>query len=252
MWSPRLATVIVRRLLLNYRADPQVVAADLPAPFRPRLRRGYAVVGLDLCRTGRTRPVGLPAVVGVASESASHRIAVEWDGPDGVRQGVYIPRRDSGSRLSVAVGARVSPGVHHRASFEVVEAPGRLRVAYATLDEDAAVDVEVRLDEGLNGRPWGTERGPSRLFDGPDDASEFFRLESAGYSAGREPDRFDGAGLTTTQWRVDPCVLERAASSVFDDRDRFPVGSIEPDCALLMRQLPARWTALEPLHARPA
>jgi hypothetical protein len=243
MWRPRLATVIVRRLLLNYRADPEIVAAGLPAPFRPRLRRGYAVVGLDLCRTGRTRPVGLPAVVGVTSESASHRIAVEWPGPDGLRQGYYVPRRDSGSRLSVAVGTRVSPGVHHRASFEVVQAPGRLRVAYATLDEDAAVDVEVRVGSRLTG---------SRLFGGLAEASEFFRLESAGYSAGREPDRFDGAGLTPAQWRIDPCDVVRAASSVYDDRDRFPVGSIEPDCALLMRHLPARWTALEPLHARPA
>ncbi|MEA2492488.1 MAG: hypothetical protein QOJ29_399 [Thermoleophilaceae bacterium] len=39
-------------------------------------------------------------MLGLRSENASHRIAVEWDTAVGIRTGVYIPRRDTGSGLN--------------------------------------------------------------------------------------------------------------------------------------------------------
>jgi Uncharacterized conserved protein (COG2071) len=236
----RLDAVIERRLLLNYRADPDVVTRVLPAPFRPQLRNGYAVVGICLLRMGRARPVGMPLGVGFGSENAAHRFAVDWDAADGPRSGLFMPRLDSASRLNVAAGGRLFPGVQHRAEFDVAERPDRLRVAYAASDGTTAVDVEVWTSQKLVG---------SALFDDAADASEFFRLGSAGYSAGREPDEFEGMELATSQWRADPCVVDRAASSFFDNRSVFPAGSIELDSALVMREIPARWTALVPLQA---
>jgi hypothetical protein len=240
MMSLRLDAVIERRLLLNYRADPELVARLLPEPFRPQLRNGYAVVGICLLRLGQVRPAGLPGLFGLGSENAAHRFAVDWDEPDGARTGVYIPRRDSASRLNVAVGGRVFPGVHHRATFDVAELPDRLRVAYATSDGSAAVDVEVRVSDRL---------ADSVLFDDADQASEFFRLGAVGYSAGRDPDRFEGVELRTSQWQIDPCVVDRAASSYFDDRSVFPTGSIELDSALVMRKVPVRWRTRASLPA---
>ena len=234
----RLDAVVERRLLLNYRADPDVVAQLLPPPFRPQLRGDYAVVGICLLRLGRARPAGLPAVIGLGSENATHRIAVSWGAADNPRTAVYIPRRDSGSRLNVAVGDRLFPGVHHRAVFDVAERPDRLRVAYATNDGSTAVDVEVRLADALR---------DSVLFDDVDQASEFFRLGSIGYAAGREPAEFEGLEQVSSQWRVDPCVVDRAASSFFDDRSVFPAGSIAVDSALVMRKVAVRWTAPVPL-----
>jgi hypothetical protein len=240
MVNLRLDAVIERRLLLNYRADPKIVARLLPAPFRPQVRAGYAVVGICLLRLGQARPAGLPAAIGLGSENAAHRFAVDWDTPGGHRGGVYIPRRDSASRLNVAVGGRLFPGVHHRATFEVAERADRLRVAYVTTDQSTAVDVEVRVADQLS---------DSALFTDVAQASEFFRLGSVGYSNGRAADEFEGLELTASKWRIDPCVVDRAASSFYDDRSVFPNGSIELDSALVMRKVAVRWTGLAPLSA---
>jgi hypothetical protein len=236
----RLDAVIERRLLLNYRADPQVVAARLPGPFRPYLVQGHAVAGICLLRVGRARPAGVPFGVGLGSENAVHRFAVEWDAPDGVRTGVYIPRRDTASRVNVVAGGRLFPGVHHRADFEVAEQAERMRIAYATHDGTTAVDVEVRI---------AAELPQSDLFKDVDQASDFFRLATVEYSASREPDEFEGTEFAASRWRIDPCVVDRAASSFFDDRSLFPAGSISIDSAVVLRKIPVRWTAVVPLHA---
>ena len=46
---------------------------------RPQLVEGRAVAGICLIRLGSLRPKGLPASLGVTTENAAHRIAVEWD-----------------------------------------------------------------------------------------------------------------------------------------------------------------------------
>jgi hypothetical protein len=70
----------------------------LPAPFRPKLHRGYAIAGICLIRLERIRPVVFPSFCGISSENAAHRMAVLWDEPSGgSREGVFIPRRDTDS-----------------------------------------------------------------------------------------------------------------------------------------------------------
>jgi hypothetical protein len=59
--------------------------------------------------------------MGLRSENAAHRVAVEWDEDGAIRTGVFIPRRDSSSRLNALVSGRVFPGVHHHARFHVSE-----------------------------------------------------------------------------------------------------------------------------------
>src|SRR4051794_8558964 len=98
---------IERRLLVNYRVDPAALAGLLPTGLRPQLVDGQAAAGICLIRLGSLRPKGLPAWVGITTENAAHRIAVEWDDKDGTRTGVFIPRRDSDSRLTVLLGGRV-------------------------------------------------------------------------------------------------------------------------------------------------
>jgi hypothetical protein len=41
-------------------------------------------------------------------------------------------------------------------------------------------------------------------------------------------------------------VVDRVASSFYDDRAVFPAGSIELDSALVMRKIPIRWSAAVP------
>src|ERR1700712_2436142 len=121
MRAPRMTGVIDRRLLVNYRVDPDAARAILPASLRPQLVDGVAAAGICLLRLRELRPAGFPAAIGLGSENAAHRIAVEWDDESGVRTGVFVPRRDSGSMINVAVGGRLFPGVHGSADFEVDE-----------------------------------------------------------------------------------------------------------------------------------
>lgn len=111
MRPPPLRATMERRILVNYRVDPDVLAAVLPAPFRPALVNGQGVAGICLIRLGDIRPAGLPAAMGLTSENAAHRIGVQWDTPHGPVTGVFVPRRDTSSRLAAACsrGGSTSP-----------------------------------------------------------------------------------------------------------------------------------------------
>jgi hypothetical protein len=242
MWAPRMSSVVERRVLVNYRVDPEVVARLLPVPLRPQLVGGWAVAGICLIRLGRLRPVWAPSWLGSRSENAAHRVAVEWDGSRGRSTGVYIPRRDSGSMLNVLAGGRLFPGEHHDARFAVRETADTVRVGFTSRDGTVAVRVEVRTTPEFQG---------SELFADLAEASEFFRCGSAGYSATRGDRGLDGLELGTDAWRVDPVEIGAVRSTFFDDQDRFPPGSAVLDCALLMREVPVTWRRLPPLPVAP-
>ena len=55
--------------------------------------------------------------MGLRSENAAHRVAVEWDeGDEGdeVKRGVYVLRRDTNSRLNAVAGGYLGVGVARR------------------------------------------------------------------------------------------------------------------------------------------
>lgn len=240
VWMPELVGEIERRLLVNYRVDPEVLTRLLPAPFRPQVVNGVGVAGICLIRLGGMRPSGVPGWAGRGSENAAHRIAVEWDDADGTRTGVYIPRRDSDSMINVLVGGRLYPGEHHRARFDVHESDTEVHVSYTAQDGSAHVDVRASVVADLLG---------SVLFPYLEDASRFFEQGSVGLSATRCPGRFDGLELRTNAWRVEPAVVHNVQSSFFEDQSHFPNGAIDFDSALIMRSVPVEWRALSPLHA---
>jgi hypothetical protein len=225
-----MASVIARRLLVNYRLDPVAAARILPRGMRPDLANGYAVGGICLIRLTHLRPAGLPAALGVTTENAAHRIGVVWQGPHGEQRGVYIPRRDTSSRLTALVGGRVFPGEHHRARFEVRESGDRMRVDFA------GTDSTVRVEVGTGDNPF-----TSVLFDDVSAASDYFRDAPIGRSARASGDELDSVQLTTEHWSVEPTTLLSVESSFFSDPARFPAGTAEPDSALLMRGIPALW-----------
>ncbi|WP_225725056.1 MULTISPECIES: DUF2071 domain-containing protein [unclassified Nocardia] len=235
----RLSSVIERRLLVNYRADPEVVAKLLPAPLRPQLVGDRAVAGICAIRLGAVRPTGLPAAIGTHSENAAHRIAVEWDGPDGVETGVYIPRRDTGSVLNVLVGGRIFPGAHHRADFTVRAAPGALHIAFTSRDGSAWMRADVHEVDHFSGSP---------LFPDLAAATDFFRGGSVGYSSGLDPHLLDGIELSVARWQLHPLEIDEVRSSFFEDPRHFPPGSIAFDSAMLMRDVAAEWFPRDPMR----
>ena len=239
---PVIQGVIDRRVLVNYRVDPQRVAACLPRPFRPRLVEGWAVAGICLIRLRALRPRLMPLPCGLRSENAAHRIAVEWEQDGEVKHGVYIPRRDTNSWLNTLAGGRLFPGEHHHARFEVDESDEHLSIEIRSDDEQTHIHVSAHLADAL---PLGS------IFNSLESASDFFESGSLGYSATSNPDRFDGMELLCHQWHISPLAVDQVASSFFDDPTRFPPGTAQFDCALLMRGIAHQWHSRADLCCAP-
>jgi hypothetical protein len=231
---------IERRLLVNYRIDPEVAARHLPEPFRPQLVGGWAIGGVCFIRLGGLRPVHFPAALGVTTENVAHRFAVEWDDEEGTEVGVYIPRRDTDSRITALAGDRIFPGIHHVARFRVEEPGSALQIGVESRDGTLRLSVAAQESTSLAGE----------LFGSLDDAVAFFRRGSLGYSASGATDRLIGVRLESQSWDARPARVERMVSSLFDDASAFPKGSCTLDFGLVMRNLPARWRCEGVLHTQ--
>jgi uncharacterized protein YqjF (DUF2071 family) len=232
---PTMQGVIERRMLVNFRVRPDAARRLLPEYFRPKLINGWAMAGICLIRLRNMRPRGYPAVWGLTSENAAHRIAVEWDEAGATREGVFIPRRDTSSILQAFAGGRVFPGIHHLAEFKVIEEAGAIRLAMRSRDSVTTVQLHARPAAQLTA---------SSVFASFAEASDFFARGSAGYSATRQPNVCDGMKLETTHWEIEPLGVDLVESSCFDDPNRFAAGEAHFDCALWMRDIPHEWHAL--------
>ena len=177
----------------------------------------------------------MPSWLGVSSENAAHRIAVEWRDETGrLREGVYIPRRDTSSRLNALAGGRLFPGIHHHARFTVHETAERFEIALRSDDDDTRLSLRANL---------AAELPKTSVFESMQAASAFFEAGSLGYSATDDPRRFQGMELRCLQWHVEPLAVEEVHSTFFEDSAEFPPGSVEFDCALLMRGIHHAWHA---------
>jgi Uncharacterized conserved protein (COG2071) len=240
MRAPTATGLIARRILVNYRVDPAIALKLVPRPFRPQVVNGEAVAGICLIRLAQLRPKGLPSGLGLTTENAAYRIAVEWETDSGWRSGVFIPRRVTNSRATTALGGRLFPGVHQRATFTVKESHDTLDVYCEQHDGTGRVALTATVAGALP---------PSKLFSDIQAASDFFAAGDCGYSPGANPARYDGMRLRARSWPVAPLAVTALASSFYDDRQTFPPDSIEFDCALLMRDIAADWQPLPTVDA---
>lgn len=235
---------IDRRILANYHVEAAALDAALPGPFRPRTVDGYGVGGVCFIRLTGMRPAFLPGAVGeavgMASENAAHRIAVEWEDGGEHRDGVYVPRRDTSSRLNAAFGGRLFAGEYHRARFEVSEGNNRYDVAMESTDGRANVRVAGEVADDLPG---------DSVFGAVEAASTFFEEGSVGYSPAGGDEEFEGIELDTEAWSVRPLAVETVESSYFEDSDRFPPETVAFDHALLMEDIDHEWRQREPICA---
>lgn len=231
---PQVSGVIDRRILVNYRVHPAIAAEQLPPPFRPLLVHGWAIAGICLIRLRKLRPWFLPPALGLASENAAHRFAIEWEDRGVTRTGVYIPRRDTSSRFNAWAGGRLFPGLHHLARFAGRETESHWSVQVATHDGAADVAVDCERSAGV---PAGS------VFRDVDAASRFFQDGARGYSPTRSG-CLEGLELRTSQWTLEPLLVHSAQSAFFENRELFPAGSVELDSAFVMRNIPHRWVAV--------
>lgn len=241
MQIPVIRGLIDRRILVNYRVQPDVLVRLLPAPFRPKLINGSGMAGVCLIRLRYVRPKFLPAFLGLSSENAAHRIAVEWDQDGVTKEGVFVPRRDTSSRINTLLGGRLFPGLHRYANFQVQEHDDNFRVELTSDDQHTHLLVEGRAAEELP---------RTSVFGSLSEASVFFERGSLGYSVTAKPGQFEGLELRSFNWHVRPLDVKNVKSSFFENRELFPPGSVDFDCALLMQGIDHEWHGRDCLCSR--
>ena len=233
MKIPTIEGLIDRRILINFTVDPIHLQQIIPSPFRPQVYNGKAIVGICLIRLKHIRPKGFPAFIGIASENAAHRIAVEWNENGTIKEGVFIPRRDTSSLLNSFAGGRVFPGKHYHAKFDVDEDAGKYHVAFKSSDETS---ISIDAEE--------TDNIPANsIFKNLENVSAFFEKGAVGYSPNAS--KFDGLELKTFEWKMHPLKVSAVQSSFFENESIFPKGSVQFDNALLMKKIKHEWHSVE-------
>jgi hypothetical protein len=232
----RLRGLIRRRILVNFRVDPDVMQRHLPRGFEPELVNGHGIAGICLIRLEREGPSWMPFGLGLSSENAAHRYAARRRRGNGVDElSVFIARRDSSSLFTALFGGRAFPGEHARARFDV-------------RDEGDAIDLKMEAADGLRvelrartarSLPAGSTFGSLEV------ASGFVRNGALGYSATRAGTRLDAMCLAANDWALTPLRVDSIDSTYFEDRRRFPSGSVELDSAVLMRDIEHEWRSAD-------
>ena len=233
MIIPTLQGTIDRRILINFQVEQEVLDNFLPKPFKAKLVNGKGMAGICLIRLKEIRPKGFPKQLGIASENGAHRIAVEWIENGIQKEGVYIPRRDTSSKLNAFAGGTLFPGVHHLAQFVVNESNGVYEVAFSS-DDDTT--LSIRAEET---QTWPAES----IFENLACASAFFQNGASGYSPGSS--NFQGIELKTYAWKVHQLAVSAVQSSFFENEEVFPKGSVKFDNALLMKNIEHEWIGLK-------
>ena len=234
MKTPVLQGIISRRILLNFRLDPGVIQKILPAPFHPKLYKGNAIGGICLIRLNQLRPAGFPAFAGMQSESAAHRVAVEWKENEIQKEGVFIFRRDTSSFLNTLAGGRIFPGKHFHSTFLVNESAGRYNITVAN-KEGLKINVQAERSSAIE---------KNSVFENIENASRFFENGALGYSLNGKI--LEGIRLHIEDWKVSPLITKTIRSGFFENELLFPKGAVNFDHALLMTGIYHRWTGAGP------
>jgi hypothetical protein len=230
---PTIEGTIDRRILINFAVDKDVLKKILPKPFRPKLFHDTGLAGICLIRLKNIRPLGFPEIIGIGSENAAHRIAVEWTENGQVKEGVYIPRRDTNSLLNHWTGGHLFPGVHHLSKFDINETSGVYKINIISPDNNI-ISISAKQTNVFSN---------DSVFKNLETASDFFKNGAIGFSPNKSD--YDGLELKTQKWHVDPLIVDNVKSSFFENENVFPKGSIHFDNALLMRDIKHTWNSYE-------
>jgi Uncharacterized conserved protein (COG2071) len=229
MKIPVLDGIIDRRILINFTVDPKIVQKIIPAPFKVKMYKGKAIIGICLIRLKKVKPKFLPNIVTLSSENGAHRIAVEWMEDGVLKEGVYVPRRDTSSYFNSLVGGRLFPGKHYHAKFTVQEENHNYAISFKSSD-----DTTISIDATK-----ATQFSENSIFESLENASQFFEAGSVGYSP--KGNQYQGLQLKTFNWFMQPLLVHQVQSSFFENETIFPKGSVQFDNALLMTKIKHEW-----------
>lgn len=213
------------RLLVNALVDPDDAAHRLPAGLRAHVVGDDTVVGCCLLDIAAIRPAALPAMVGTSLRAAAHRISAEWEDESGVTTvGVYVPLRLTDSRAAIALGGRLFPGVHGRASIDLTYDDQQISWFVKAGREPGAYSVRV------DASPRDDAQSPSEPIGGTCLGAEL------GLSPGRDG-VLEAARMTTHHREAHPVEIHHLDSA-------FLAGftSATPAPSYLMRDVNVTWT----------
>ena len=233
MKLPTLHGYIDRRILVNFTADSDVIGKIVPEPFRPKVYKGKAIVGICLIRLKNIKFKGLPDFVGVSSENGAHRIAVEWNEDGKTKEGVYIPRRDTSLRLNSIIGGRFFPGKHYLARFNVKEGGGNFHIDF-TSSGNTRISIDAKESSYFD---------PNSIFETLENVSKFFEKGAVGYSPNKN--KYEGLKLQAYNCQVRPLEVQNVHSSFYENESIFPKGSVQFDNALLMTRVEHEWKIMQ-------
>jgi hypothetical protein len=237
MKIPVIEGNIKRRILINYQVEPQLIAGCLPPMFKPKEVLGKAIIGVCLIRLENIHPKRLPKKIGVSSENAAHRIAVEWKDDAGKqREGVYIFRRDTNSRINHWLGGRLFPGEHHPAEFHVKDSKDKIQFQLMSNDLQVKIEFDAQPTDQL---PSGS------VFKSVDELSRFFQSGADGYSAVTGKNRYHGMCLIPHDWNMSPLDCGNVELSYFHTAFGIAKGDLSYDSMVIMRDIPHEWQSLK-------
>lgn len=231
---PVLDGVIDRRILVNYRVEPDVLRPLLPPNVEPLVINGYASAGICLLRLKHIGVKHSPSFLRITSENAAHRFLVSFRKNGQVTKGVYIPRRDTDSMLNVMLAGRLFSWPHYAATFHVEEGNDRFFVSMRSKDGRAGLEVDAQS---------ASHFPADSMFDSLEHASSCFEGCAVGVSPSTNPGKLKLIELKTKTWNVRPLSVRSLKSGFFDDQSLFPHDSVAFDNALLMEQIEHEWIA---------
>jgi len=230
--APAIRGVVDRRILINYRVPTESLEAVVPEPFRPReAEKGMGLGSVCIMRLKNERPRLVPSMFGTSFETVTHRISVECDEGGEKKNCVYVPRRDTSSRVGTLAVKRLMPGDCEDAEFETDEKQDRhhVRINCDTEVIRASVEEAEKLPE-------------DSVFGSIEDASQFFLDACIRYS--RSGSQHGAVEFRAYDWNMSSLRPLKVRSSYFERLE----GS-EYDSSLLMNDIKHEWHRRKPIAA---
>lgn len=236
MELPALDGIIDRRILINYRIKPEIVKSILPPHLEPLLISGFASGGICLLRLRNIGVKHSPLFLRINSENAAHRFLITYRKGGQIIKGVYIPRRDTDSKLNVLLAGKFFSWPHFPAVFQVKEGDDRYLIKMKSRDGKTELEADAELDDSFPNKS---------MFDSLEHASSCFESCPIGVSPSTDNKTFKTIRLETKTWNVKALLVRSLRSSFFDDKSIFPQGTIEFDNAMLMEGIEHQWVSEE-------
>jgi hypothetical protein len=225
---PSIEGICQRRVIINYRVDPDFIAKQLPAHFTPLLVKDYAIAGICLIRLKEMRPMGFPKQLGFSSENAAPRIAVQWKENGISVPGAYIPQRYSSSSINSAVSGYFFPALFQHADFQCIESDDQYKIQVIAND-GFKLEIDAHKTDQLQ---------PESVFNSTEQASDFIKNAVIAYSPAQQKGRLNAIQLKTYSWKAEPLKLDLLRYNIIE---AFPKGVATFDSALLMLNIKHEW-----------